>query len=81
MPMVRVEARRYVRRKVRLDRGRNISGNTGNFFSLSIDYNPDLLIISNYDVTVDRRLEIIPGAGIRRVFFGRLATELGLGAG
>jgi hypothetical protein len=81
-PSFGIEPRFYHNLNKRLDKGKNIKGNSGNFISLRILYQPSLVITT----TDERRkpttyLAVTPTYGIRRILGEHFNYELGLGLG
>ena len=91
-PVVSVEPRWYYNIDKRVDKGRNIKGNSGNFISLKISYMPDWFLIKSYsdrtwtslpepNRNVYDQISIIPTWGIRRTLGNHFDYEAGLGLG
>ncbi len=80
-PKIRVSPRFYYNFSQRLEKGKNISKNSGNFFSLPVDYIPSPVVYSNYkDVSITPMLLIVPTWGIRRNY-NQWDFEAGIGLG
>lgn len=80
-PVVTLEPRWYYNLNRRNAKSKNISGNSGNFVSLQINYNPDLFVISGKEnLEVVNQVSAIPTWGIRRVI-GHFNYETGIGLG
>jgi len=83
VPVFSVEPKWYYNLEKRVRKGRNIAGNSGNSFSVKINYlSPNAFIISDVDdyVGVDQ-LNIIPKWSIRRVYKKHFIFETGFGVG
>ena len=81
-PVLSVEPRFYYNLQKRADKGRNISGNAGNYLSIRASFHPDWFVISNYDdVSIISDISIIPTWGIRRNIGKHFNYEAGLGLG
>ncbi len=81
-PSITAEPRFYYNLNKRLDKGKNISKNSGNFISIKSTFNPDTFVISNKDnITVDNQLRIVPSWGIKRVYGKHFTLETGAGYG
>ena len=82
-PSISVEPKWYYNLEKRVRKGRNIAGNSGNAFSVRINYlSPNAFLISeieNYK-GVDQ-LNIIPKWSIRRVYGKHFIFETGFGLG
>lgn len=82
IPVLRVEPRWYYNLEKRSSKGKSISKNSGNFFTLSTTYNPDWFSLSNSDnIKVISSIAIIPKWGIKRVYGKSFTFETGLGVG
>lgn len=81
-PSLNVEPRMYYNLTKRKNKGHKISNNSGNFFSLRINYIPDLFVISNVDnVNIIESIAFIPKWGIKRSIGKHFTYEAGLGYG
>ena len=82
-PSISVEPKWYYNLEKRVRKGRNIAGNSGNAFSVRINYlSPNAFLISeieNYK-GVDQ-LNIIPKWSIRRIYGKHFIFETGFGLG
>lgn len=80
-PTISLEPRYYynLKRRVKLDK--NITNNTGNYFSLKTNYNPNSFLISNYDGYVNNHITIVPKWGLRRSFAKNFEYEFSTGIG
>ncbi len=82
-PIVLVEPRWYYNLESRLNKGKHIKNNSGNFLGLKVKYIPDWFVISDFDnYSVANQVSIIPRWGIRRAigksnFNYEIATGLG----
>lgn len=82
IPVLRLEPRLYYNLETRSNKGKSISKNSGNFFTLSTTYNPDWFSISNSDnIKVVSTIAIIPKWGIKRTYGKSFTFETGLGVG
>ncbi|MBZ9632231.1 hypothetical protein LB465_15725 [Salegentibacter sp. LM13S] len=82
IPSITLEPRLYYNLHKRMDKGKNISENSGNFVALKLNYRPDWFTLSNVkNTSVADNIAIIPKWGIRRTFWNHLTYELGAGVG
>lgn len=82
IPSITLEPRLYYNLRKRMDKGKNISENSGNFVALKLNYRPDWFTLSNVkNTSVADNIAIIPKWGIRRTFWNHLTYELGAGVG
>ena len=82
IPVFTAEPRWYYNLNRRIDKGKRIDGNSGNFLSIKTSYRPDLFILGGDDrVRVIPDLQIIPTYGLRRNIGQNFNYELGLGIG
>ena len=82
-PELSIEPKWYYNLEKRVRKGRNIHGNSGNAFSLRINYlSPNAFLISNIEnyKGVDQ-INIIPKWSIRRVYGKHFLFETGFGLG
>lgn len=80
-PTISVEPRYYYNFKRRLKKRKTIKYNEGNYWSLKLNYNPDLFVISNYDGRVSNHITIVPSYGLRRTFGKHFEYEFTTGLG
>lgn len=82
-PVFNVEPRFYYNLSKRAAAGKNVFGNSADFFAVRIDYHPDWFIISNgNNGHVVEQYQIIPKWGIRRhIGSSHFNYELGIGIG
>ncbi len=81
-PVISVEPRWYYNLESRKSKSRNISGNSGNFFTVQCSYSPNKLALSNYDnIKIISNLSIIPTWGIRRTVGKHFTYETAIGIG
>lgn len=81
-PGIRLEPRWYYNFQNRVDKSRQIEGNSGNYIALRTSFHPDLFVISNTNnVSVNNQLSIVPIWGIRRCFGKHFNYEAGIGIG
>jgi len=80
-PVISVEPKWYYNLDKRVRKGRNIKNNSGNSFSVKLNYNPDLFLIGNSNIPKPNQLAILPKWGIRRVYGAHFTFEVGLGIG
>jgi hypothetical protein len=82
-PMLIVEPKFYYNLDKRSLKSKDITGNSGNFFSLRTLYYPDWFVISNNDnISVLNQVSVIPSWGMRRNIGGsRFNYETGIGLG
>lgn len=77
-----LEPRWYYNLNKRSLKGKDISGNSGNFFSLKSSYTPDWFQIANHDnITIPNQVSVIPTWGIRRNLGTKFNYETGIGVG
>ncbi|MGB7786036.1 MAG: hypothetical protein WBL27_08050 [Salinimicrobium sp.] len=82
IPSISLEPRFYYNLRKRINKGKNITKNSGNFIALRLNYRPDWFTLSNVDNTsVADNIAIIPKWGIKRTFWNHLTYELGAGVG
>jgi hypothetical protein len=80
MPVVIVEPRYYYNLNRRLNKGRRIEGNSGNFLALSVGIQPDFGFTSD-NVDLDKEFHVIPMWGIRRGIGNSFSFETSIGLG
>jgi len=81
-PVLTLEPRYYYNLKMRNSKGKNISGNSGNYISLKTSYHPDWFVINlDEDITKTADLSIVPTWGIKRKIGSHLTYETGIGLG
>ncbi|NVK51365.1 MAG: hypothetical protein HWD85_00410 [Flavobacteriaceae bacterium] len=81
-PTITLEPRWYYNLDKRLEKGKSIKGNSGNFLSIKTSFHPDWFVISNRDnVQVTPDISIIPTWGIRRTIGKHFTYETGIGLG
>ena len=82
IPVITLEPRFYYNLNKRLNKGKRIDGNSGNFIALKTSYNSDLFFIaSNEDLNLETDFMIIPTWGIRRSLGKHFNYEAGFGLG
>ncbi len=81
-PEIILEPKWYYNLEKRLKNSKKIDGNSGNFFSLKLSYNPNWFTISNIEnIRVVDNIFISPTWGIRRNIGKHFTYETGLGIG
>jgi hypothetical protein len=81
-PEITLEPRFYYNLNNRSSKGKNISGNSGNYFSLRSSYYPDSFIVGNAnELKFVPELSIIPSWGMKRNLGTHFNYELGGGIG
>lgn len=81
-PTIALAPRYYYNLNKRVEKGRSISKNSGNFIALKLNYAPDWFVISSYDnIRVVENFSIIPKWAIKRTILNHLTYELGMGVG
>lgn len=80
-PEIIVEPRFYYNLNKRSAKGKNISGNSANYFSLRSSYYPDIFIIGFNDFKFVPELNIVPTWGMRRNIGSNFNYEFGGGLG
>lgn len=82
-PAITLEPRWYYNLNRREIKGKRIDGNTGNFLTVKIQYDPDWFSINNDDMDgkVVANLGFMPTWGIRRTLGKYFNYEAGVGAG
>lgn len=79
--VVSAEPKFYYNLGKRLAKGRNIAGNSGNAFSLKLNYNPPVLLFGSDKADEPNHLSVIPKWSIRRVYGKHFIMETGIGVG
>lgn len=81
-PTISIEPRYYYNLERRVKKGKNITTNSANYFSLKTNYNPDFFVISNYDnVKVNSHITVVPKWGLRRSIGSNFDFEISTGLG
>ena len=91
-PVITAEPRWYYNLNKRVEKGRDIKGNSGNFISLKVSYMPDWFLINNDpewkgmslpepDREIHDQISIVPTWAIRRTLGKHFDYEAGLGLG
>jgi len=80
IPVVNIEPRYYYNLKKRLEKGKRIDGNSGNFLALSAGFSPDFGITSD-NVDLDSELFVIPMWGLKRNLGKNFTFESAVGLG
>lgn len=81
-PTLILEPKLYYNLEKRSLKSKDISGNSGNFFSLRTTYMPDWFVISNSDdINVRNQVSVIPSWGMRRNIGKHFNYETGVGFG
>lgn len=80
IPIINIEPRYYYNLKKRVEKGKQIDGNSGNYLSLSFSYQPSVGITSK-NTNLVSSIYIIPMYGIRRNISKRFNYELAFGIG
>lgn len=80
IPTINVEPRYYYNLKKRLEKGKRIDGNSGNFLALSAGFSPDFGITSD-NVDLDSDLYVIPMWGLKRSIGKNFTFETSVGLG
>lgn len=81
-PVITLEPRWYYNLEKRLEKGKSINKNSGNFIGLKISFNPDLFVISNQErIQVPNQIFIIPKWAIKRTIGEHFTYEVGIGVG
>jgi len=81
-PVITLEPRFYYNLNKRNAKSKDITKNSGNYFSLQTGYHPNWFVISNYkDVSIISDISIIPSWGIRRNLGMHFNYEIGIGFG
>lgn len=82
-PVVSVSPRWYYSLHKRQMKGRKTAGNSANFLSLNLTFNPNWFEITNfpYDRKYGNAIQLIPSWGMRRSIGKHFDFELGLGMG
>ncbi len=81
IPVISSEPKWYYNLNNRNRKGRNIKGNSGNAFSVKLQYNPPFILAGEDLVQKPNHLAILPKWGIRRVYWTHFTFETGLGIG
>lgn len=81
-PAITLEPRWYYNLEKRLDKGKSIDNNNGNFIGLKVSFNPDLFVISNQEgIQIPNQIFIIPKWAMKRTLGEYFTYELGIGVG
>ena len=81
-PVITAEPRWYYNLEKRQSKSKNISGNSGNFFSIQTSFHPDWFVISNYkNLKTFNLITIIPTWGIKRNVGKHFTYETAIGIG
>ena len=81
-PTISLEPRYYYNLNRRLEKGKSITNNSGNFFTIRLQYIPDWFVISNVDnISVAENFAIIPKWAIKRTVGKHFTYETGIGIG
>lgn len=80
-PVISVAPKYYYNLSKRLEKGKDISGNSGNFLSIQTNYSPDWFIVASDNVNVTNQISIVPTWGMRRNIGNHFNYELGAGIG
>lgn len=81
VPVISAEPKWYYNLNKRVRKGRNIEGNSGNAFSVKVQYNPNFIFAGENFVPIPHHLALIPKWGIRRVYWKHFTFETSLGIG
>lgn len=81
-PAIEVEPRIYYNFSKRAEKGKNVSNNSANYFSLGLNYIPGLLTSGNErEIEADQSFNVIPRYGLRRSIKGGFSFDFAIGAG
>lgn len=80
-PVVSVEPKWYYNLEKRLKTGKNTKGNSGNAFSVKVNYNPSFILIGDDDIPKPNHLAVLPKWSIRRQYGKHFTLETGIGIG
>lgn len=81
-PTIALTPRYYYNLNKRVEKGRSISKNSGNFIALKLNYAPDWFVVSSLDnIRVVENFSIIPKWAIKRTIVNHLTYEAGIGVG
>lgn len=84
VPSISLEPRWYYNIAKRAEKGKTTRRNSANFFSINVEYYPDLFVIGNLpdNVYIPNQIDIIPKWGIRRhIENSNFNYEVGAGIG
>jgi hypothetical protein len=81
VPVISSEPKWYYNLNKRYRKGRNIKGNSGNAFSLKLQYNPHFILAGEDFVRKPNHLSFLAKWGIRRVYWTHFTFETGLAIG
>ncbi len=82
IPNISLEPRWYYNLEKRSARGKSINNNSGNFFTIKLNFNPNTYLTStDNDIHLLNQLGIFPKWGIRRVYGEHFTFETGIGVG
>ncbi len=80
-PNLRLEPRFYYNLSNRVENGKSVSNNSGNFLAVALNYRPETVVFSNANVGAIESFSIVPKWGIRRTFAENFNYEAGAGFG
>lgn len=80
-PNIRLEPRYYYNLNKRSEKSLVTRNNSGNFFSVALNYRPDAVVFSKNNIGAIESYSVVPKWGIRRSFSDHFHYELGLGFG
>lgn len=81
-PSISVDPRWYYNLKKRLEKGKSIANNSGNFVGIRFGYAPDWFLISDNDaINVVDQINILAHWGIKRTIGKHFTYEVGAGLG
>lgn len=79
--VVSVEPKWYYNLDKRAKNGKKTEGNSGNAFSVKINYNPRFILIGDGDVPKPNHLAVLPKWSLRRQYGKHFTLETGVGIG
>lgn len=80
-PVVSVEPKWYYNLDKRAKMGKKIQGNSGNAFSVKVNYNPHFILAGDDFVPKPNHIAILPKWSIRRMYGKYFTLETGIGIG
>ncbi|MFT3796097.1 hypothetical protein [Flavobacterium sp.] len=80
-PVVSVEPKWYYNLDKRLKMGKKTQGNSGNAFSVKVNYNPHFILAGDDFVPKPNHIAILPKWSLRRQYGKHFTLETGIGIG
>ena len=80
-PVISLAPKFYYNLNKRLEKEKDISGNSGNFLSIQTSYHPDWFVVASDNVNITNQISVVPTWGMRRNIGNHFNYELGAGVG